>query len=393
MHISIIFCTFALQFDTTMISLGDGIELYTEDELPKLLTIDEMRELAKSETYRVPEEQMALIGGDKPEEKYTWSIRWDKPNLLRDHLLVEECVNNYWINWKFTTSVYDPRTIAYMIYLWHHPLVWVPISKELTKERIIVGRVAEERFVKRDRDFVDGTPLGIGTNFSMLDWFAEKLPMADGSEPIFPFDYEFSSLDIIQWYYLTRNASEMYSAARKEKGKFDPSLLVPFDLRRFLFNMEIIAGRKGGAKAAQIVRLLRKDWKRITTMKFFDIGKMPAEQIEEFRMGLFEGMDYYLEQWEAETPQNSQDNAKPATFEFITELCRKEGKVETVEAELRAASKGTAHAMWKTIRINEALEYLSTQDVSAAKIYKALTAYFGELPYNERNFRDARNKR
>jgi hypothetical protein len=185
----------------------------------------------------------------------------------------------------------------------------------------------------------------------------------------------------------------MYDLASAENGRLDPSLVVPFDQRIFLDNVTRIAKTHGGKRAAQIVRLLRKDWKRITTMKFFDIGKMSSEQIEEFRAGLFEGMDYYLEQWEYETPQNSQDNAKHATFEFITDLCRKEGKVETVEAELRAASNGTAHAMWKTIRTNEALGYLSTQDVSAAKIYKALTAYFGELPYNERNFRDARNKR
>ena len=359
----------------------------------QLLTIEEMRELAKSEAYKVPEKELEFCGKDDPDGEYTWHIRWNKPNLLRDHLLVEECLDKFLINWKYTTNVYDPCTIAYIKYLWYHPLVWVPISDELKKGRIIVGRVAEERFVQRYSYEVEDSPIGRANYLPFLDWFADKLPIADGTEPLYFFDYKFSSLDIIQWYYLTRNPHKMYSATWGKNGKFDPSLLVPFDLREFLFNLQIIAERKGGARAAEIVRLIRKDWKRITTMKFFDIGKMSPEQIEEFRVGLFEGMDYYLEQWDAETSQQKTPNIKPDIFEFITDQCRKEGKVESVEAELRAASKGTAVAMWKTIRTNEALGYLSTKDVAASKIYKALTAYYGVLPYNERNFRDARNKK
>ena len=358
----------------------------------QLVTIEEMRELAKTEPYKVPESELEFDGGESPEGEFNWYIRWDHPNLLRDHLLVEECLNRFWINWRYTTKVYDPRTIAYMMYLWSHPLVWVPIPEELSKGRIITGKVAEERFVKRDSELIECTPLQWGTNFEMLDWFAEKLPIVDGTEPIL-IDYKFSTLDIIQWYYITRNDIEMMSATWGENGKFDPSLLIPFDQRIFLSNLQTIAERHGGQKAAEIVRLLRKDWKRITTMKFFDIGKLTPEQVEEFRAGLFEGMDYYLEQWDAEAPKISTSNAKPEAFDFITDQCRKEGKAETLEAELKAAAKGTAVAMWKTIRTNEALGYLSTKDVAASKIYKALTAYFGALPYNERNFRDARNKR
>ena len=120
---------------------------------------------------------------------------------------------------------------------------------------------------------------------------------------------------------------------------------------------------------------------------------MEEKDIVEFEDLLFNGFDDLLEEWDAETPQEATSNTKPAVFEFITEQCRKEGKVESVETELRAACKGTAVGMWKTIRTNEALGYLSTKDVAASKIYKALCDYFGELPYNERNFRDARNKR
>ena len=79
-------------------------------------------------------------------------------------------------------------------------------------------------------------------------------------------------------------------------------------------------------------------------------------------------------------------------FSLLTEQCRKENKVSAVEAELRAACKGTAVELWRVIRTNEALGYLSAESLSTAKVYRAFTDYFGALPYTERNFRDARDK-
>lgn len=79
-------------------------------------------------------------------------------------------------------------------------------------------------------------------------------------------------------------------------------------------------------------------------------------------------------------------------FPLLTEQCYKEGKEDTVIAELRAACEGTAVVLWKAIRTNEALGYLKALHLSSEKIYGYFTEYFGELPYKERNFRDARNK-
>jgi hypothetical protein len=79
-------------------------------------------------------------------------------------------------------------------------------------------------------------------------------------------------------------------------------------------------------------------------------------------------------------------------FALLTEQCRKENKVSAVESELRAACKGTAVSLWRVIRTNEALGYLSADRLSTAKVYRAFTDYFGALPYTERNFRDARDR-
>lgn len=80
-------------------------------------------------------------------------------------------------------------------------------------------------------------------------------------------------------------------------------------------------------------------------------------------------------------------------FSLLTEQCRKEGKIERVEAELSTACKGSAVWLWSVIHTNEALGYIATNHLDAQDVYNAFTDYFGELPYNVRNFRGARNKK
>lgn len=80
-------------------------------------------------------------------------------------------------------------------------------------------------------------------------------------------------------------------------------------------------------------------------------------------------------------------------FPLLTEQCRKEGKIERVEAELSTACKGSAAWLWSVIHTNEALGYIATNHLDAQDVYNAFTDYFGELPYNVRNFRGARNKK
>ncbi len=80
-------------------------------------------------------------------------------------------------------------------------------------------------------------------------------------------------------------------------------------------------------------------------------------------------------------------------FPLLTEQCRKEGKVHAVENELRTACKGTAIGLWRAIRANEALGYIAAKHLDSRDVYNAFSAYFGDLPYKERNFRKARNER
>ena len=83
----------------------------------------------------------------------------------------------------------------------------------------------------------------------------------------------------------------------------------------------------------------------------------------------------------------------PSFFPYLTQKCIRENRVETVEAEIQAARKGTAEDMWRTLWNNENLGYVDVAYVDATKLYNDLVKWYGELPYKVRNFRDARNKR
>lgn len=376
-----------------MIDLGNGIELYTDDELPKVLTIEELKEFAQKKPYQP--KNADILKFEKNEENgllYTNVIRtW--ANDFISHFLMEICIQDMdKYDWVRMTDYFDYRRIADYVYVWLTPYTWMEDDDVELYGYLVEGRVAKPEYNKFRKDEVYKWAI------NMLN--ERELILGDHIISM-QYDYEFEKGKVLAgmnfWSLLTTNPRK-YIQFVFENGRYpvDEEMegkITYFDNEYFLNNMRSIAEEKGPEKAARVVRALRKDWKPIVNFKLFNIDKITPEQIEEFRAGLFEGMDYYLELWDAETPQPSDPSTTPASFEYITDQCRKEGKAEAVEAELRAAAKGTAVAMWKTIRTNEALGYLSTKNLAASKIYKALTAYFGPLPYNERNFRDARNKR
>ena len=80
-------------------------------------------------------------------------------------------------------------------------------------------------------------------------------------------------------------------------------------------------------------------------------------------------------------------------FKHITKKCIDEKREEAVEAEIRAACKGTAEGLWRTLWDNENLGYVAVQKIDATTLYKDIEERFGKLPYSERQFRSARTKR
>ena len=80
-------------------------------------------------------------------------------------------------------------------------------------------------------------------------------------------------------------------------------------------------------------------------------------------------------------------------FKHLTRKCIDEKRVDAVDAEIKAACKGTAEGLWRTLWNNENLGYVAVASVDATTLYKDIEERYGKLPYSERNFRHARSKR
>ena len=87
------------------------------------------------------------------------------------------------------------------------------------------------------------------------------------------------------------------------------------------------------------------------------------------------------------------DSGFHSTFPYLTQKCVQENRADIVEAEMRAACKGTAEALWRTLWNNENLGYVEVEHIDATTLFRAIEKWYGKLPYTERNFRGARNKR
>lgn len=84
---------------------------------------------------------------------------------------------------------------------------------------------------------------------------------------------------------------------------------------------------------------------------------------------------------------------KSEYFPYLTKKCIEQKRVDAVEAEIQAARKGTAEDMWRTLWNNENMGYIEVEYIDATTLFRDIEKWYGKLPYKERNFRGARNKR
>lgn len=98
-------------------------------------------------------------------------------------------------------------------------------------------------------------------------------------------------------------------------------------------------------------------------------------------------------QTEDVTPVENKPEQKSEYFPYLTKKCIEQKRVDTVEAEIQAARKGTAEDMWRTLWNNENMGYIEVEYIDATTLFRDIEKWYGKLPYKERNFREARNKR
>ncbi len=283
---------------------------YGCDDTP-YVTIEEMKELLLSRKTKWNKGKcIELQLDEKSGLYYTDYFTCEEPDMLQEHLLVEQCLENLdELDWKRITNGYDFDIVERIQHLMENPLVWVEkMPGELIKRFVVTGRVAVEKS-SEERDtcppYCDLRSYWINER---LKWFANQLPKSKDLSDNFWVDIP---KDMILWDRILTDPFEKISADIYAPRKKNPytgheywAYCNPDEFRR---NIERIYQKFGAQKAAQIVRLLREDWPDIKALKLFGFDKLSPEQIEGFRECLYEGMDRNLRIWDAETPENAEE--------------------------------------------------------------------------------------
>ena len=358
------------------------------EKIGKFLTIDEISHLMDIRLHvKYDQKDRELEFDEQTGLYYTTTLFTHCGDTLINHILVEKCMQDRdKIDWQRTTNNYDFEIVDFIRRNYLHPLAW-DMPREAS-DKICLGLIAKERY--RESRIYNIREFWAKLYNDGLLWFADNLPSIQDAAA--PFRYHDIPDDFIAWDRLFSTEYEAYSFYVDIKIPNEKNGL--FSIQTFKKNIDFIALNRGGAKAAEIVRLLRDDWRDIVLFKYFHIQRLSPEEIEKFRLCLFEGMDRSLRIWDAETPKEEKPKQEPVNNEDffcrITKHAIDSGHAQEVEDALRSAAV-SAPKLVKAIKTNEALGYLDTQNLSSTELYDLLNEHY-HLPFKVRVFQNYRSK-
>ena len=306
------------------------ISIDDEFGLCPLVTLDELRRMAnESPKYCVMdsngksyvEVDPMLLQDEKTKHYYTTYFVHGGSNMASSHFAVEQCIRNYdEMDWARTTGGYDPDIITRMEHCYLNPLVWQDeIPYEIASKYAVLGKVA----IEQSSEFRNTCEPDSNYFYDLLHkdrilWFADNLPMNDHPLLSWQMAHE-EPAEFILWDYITTNVVDLRIQRSDEEyekkfGKIFTSAykLYPyFNISEFLYNIRLIAEKRGIERVIEIIRLFREDWDEIVEMKVFGISTLTSEQIEAFRACLFEEMDKQIEEWQ--NGGKRRRNSKPSS--------------------------------------------------------------------------------
>ena len=347
-----------------------------DDHNVPYVTLEEMQELLPNVKLK-QDEQTGLY-------YIEYRDGYSSQNLLCAHYWIELLMEDPdKVDWAKVTHGYDKRMIEYLEHLYKHPLVWVDkLPDKLQREIVVVGKIAQEKSSYERDCCLPYDNFFFNMFYNRVLWFADNMPTGK--------DYGHFSIyhsDFILWNYLTEEL-DIY-------GLHEDKNPIVFNVDNFLRNINYIAEHRGGAKATELVRLFRQDWPSIVAQKLFLIEYMSEQQIEAFRLALFEGMDRNLRKWEAkdEASQKAADTPQEEPCNLFTKKAKKEGKEAEIIEALKSAMSGRkdkARALVDEVRIWQEEGYMDS-NFNAKVMYDGLKVLVS-LPFLYGNFRKYYNE-
>ena len=366
-----------------------------EDYDTPYVTIDEMKEMLASRKHKWDDDHYEELQFDEQSGLYyTECFAYHDRDLLQAHLLVEQCLEHFdELDWERITNGYELSVVSRIEHLMENPLVWVDeMPDELAEKFVVTGRVAVEKSSEERSTCIPYCDLGINLDKERLKWFANKLPTRKDINSR-NYAYNFPR-DMILWDRILTDPYEKFCAdlyAPQKSNPYTGHVFWPYcNPVHFRQEIERIHIDFGPQKAAQLVRLLREDWQDIIALKLFGVYTLTPEQIEEFRAGLFEGLDRSLRKWDAEAEALNEEPSPIPTCRYIDLDKLASTGIHTPEqftTMLRQACEQDAPSLAAFLRKNFKLGYLDFHGDKKKQIYEHLKECFpGAITYSYTNF-------
>lgn len=281
--------------------------LYGYDD--NLVTLKEMRALLQKDEYKPTGDDANypdhLLLDEKTGMYYTDFFRDHRTHMILGHLLAVECMECENLDWERVTGGYSPYVIARLQNLCLELLHWRD------------GQLVEEWSEVYDPEtFFDG----FNWEEDRAVWFADNLPCTPyfsyydslkklGLDPNFIKEMQKKGL-VLKDYRGRANVSDIYwnilttdyfDITYEQLDEDDPYHLNfelhPWNKDTCIHNFIIILEKRGIDVVRKLVERFRYDWRRMATFNENGLNKLTREEKEDFQYFLFEGMEYYLEEW------------------------------------------------------------------------------------------------
>ena len=224
-------------------------------EKKKLVTLEEMEELFAKDVRK----QQLLYGNETAQAtKLLSPVEYYIPKLDQ-HLYAERLLRIDYKDVDWSKECPFPISILTYAKLWMNPLVW--IEPNMYEDFVLDGRMAVEEYAEERFSEIEDIVCNIYEEVILS--FADNPPA-----------YESDMLEVgytkgmHEWTPLTWDVySYLYKVLDGESIDWKELDKKYYDFIRLRFNLTIIAENRGGKRAAELLKMLQKEWPTIKRWK------------------------------------------------------------------------------------------------------------------------------
>lgn len=371
--------------------------LYGED----VVTMKEMRALLQQDEYKPTGDDANypdhLLLDEKTGMYYTDFFRDHRTHMILGHLLAVECMESENLDWERVTGGYSPYVIARFQNMCFEMLKW-----------------EEGKLVEGYSDVYDPDAYADCFDFEedRAVWFADNLPRKPylfhslkelGIDPLVIQKMQECGLVYkehqgrvnvtnIQWDILTTDYFDITYEELDEKDPYHTKYkLHPWNKDICLRNFKTIRDKRGVEVVRKLVDRFQYDWRRIATLNEFGLDKLTREQKDDFRYFLFEGMEYFLDEWsgrkfDEDEPKN-EEKPKVTPEEIFSMRFQRSEEYDKFLHFMEIERNETSNGDWARYALTL---FRAKIFVHSPKTFKSWLPRFGELfgrtvPYQDPN--------